>query len=39
MRFKEMLMVENYQTDDSMREIDFKDIKEDQSEDDDPKKI
>ena len=31
-RFKEMLMVEDYLTDDSMKEIDYKDIKEDQDD-------
>jgi len=35
-----MLMVEDYKTDDSMREIDFNDIKEDQTDDDeDPNKL
>ena len=39
-RFKEMLMVEDYHTDDSMKNIDFDDIKEDQSdEDEDPNKV
>jgi hypothetical protein len=35
-----MLMVEDYHTDDSMKNIDFDDIKEDQSdEDEDPNKV
>ena len=33
-RFREMLMVEDYLTDDSMKEIDFKDINEDLSDED-----